>query len=550
MLKKFLLALCALILIFAQVALANNAKPEHEIIILYTNDVHCGVESQNNLGYAGLAYYRDEMLKLTPYVTLVDAGDAVQGDLIGAISNGRYIIEIMNACSYDIAVPGNHEFDYDMPQFFNSAKNLNCGYISCNFRDANNNLIFKPYKIFNYNNIKVAFIGICTPASLTTSTPTFFMNEQGEYIYDFDGDLTGKKLYNSVQDAVNKARQEGADFIIAVAHLGEEVPVNQLQWSALRVAANTRGIDVIIDGHSHELTPCLKVKNLDSQDVIITQTGTKFKTFGKLTINTQGEISTQLITQVSSKDLKVDKVIKDIKSRYEAEINEPIAYTSFDLIAVDENNKWLVRAGETNLCNFVADAILYDSISRVKELQAIDSRDIAAFINAGNIRKTLKTGALSYASALSVSPFGNTLLAAQVSGQTILDELELAAAAMPKNSGGFLHVANMTFTIDARVSTSVQLDEHNIFIGVKENAERRIKDAKINNKAIEPDKIYIVITSNYVLRDHGDGHRFQDAKFIVQDYETVADATAHYMKALKFIPEKYKVCENRITIIK
>ena len=214
--KKFVCALFALALLFVCLGIraGEAANPDQDIVILYTNDVHCGVD--DHIGYAGLAYYKKEAEKRTPNVTLVDAGDAVQGATIGMISNGRYIIEIMNAVGYDLAVPGNHEFDYGMGQFENFAKTLSCGYVSCNFRDAvTGQLVFEPYKMISYKNaagaVKVAFVGACTPETIVTSTPASFMDSYENYIYDFDGDVTGAKLCASIQKAVNVARDAGGD---------------------------------------------------------------------------------------------------------------------------------------------------------------------------------------------------------------------------------------------------------------------------------------------------------------------------------------------------
>ena len=501
------------------------AMLDKDIVIIYTNDVHCGVDE--NIGYAGLAFYRDEMKKTNPYVTLVDAGDAVQGAVIGAISNGRYLIEIMNAMGYDIAVPGNHEFDYGMSQFENFAKNLKCGYISCNFKDAvTGQLVFEPYRMMKYGNTKVAFVGVCTPDAITTSTPASFMDALGDYIYGFDGGKTGDELCASIQKTVDSARDAGADFVILVGHLGENPPFKE--WSSLNVAAHTRGIDAIIDGHSHEVTPSLMAKNLDGREIPITQTGTKLQYIGQVTIDTSGKISTKLIDSVSGRDEKIDALVKELKARYEDTLKTHLGKTDFDLLAVDEKGEWLLRNAETNLCNFVADAFL----------AAAEGGADLAFVNAGNLRANMKAGELTYNDALNVSPFGNTLCICDVRGQTILDELEMSVRLMPQRSGGLLHVAGMTYTVDVSIPSPVQLDDKNIFSGV--SGPRRVKDVRIGGKPLEPDKTYSVMASSYVLRAKGDGHRFEGARMTRSDFITDTDALAHYIKSLSSIPETYR----------
>lgn len=562
------------------------ALPDEDIVILYTNDVHCGVDE--NIGYAGLAFYRDEMKKRTPYVTLVDAGDAVQGAVIGTISNGRYIIEIMNALGYDVAVPGNHEFDYGMGQFENFAKNLKCGYVSCNFRRtggpsadggawtrplavgrdlATGRPVFEPYKIISYGNTKVAFVGVCTPQSITSSTPSSFMDAQGNYIYDFDGDLTGEKLCASVQRAVESARAEGADFVILVAHLGEDAPVKA--WSAPHVVENTRGIDAVIDGHSHEVTPSLKVKNLDGVELPITQSGTKLKYIGQVTIDTSGKITTGLIDSVSGRDGEITALIRSLKDRYEDTLRTPLGKADFDLVAGSKEGGWLLRNAETNLCNFATDAFL---AAAAAEGAAVD----IALINAGGIRATMGAGELTFRDALAVFPFGNTLCVCDVPGQTILDELEFGAALMPKNFSGLLHTAGLTYTIDATIPTPVQVDDKNMFVGIPTDAPRRpatdgrihapspaleplpirgqavrrVRDVMVNGEPLDPSRTYSVVSVSYALLGRGDGHRFEGARMTKPDFITAADAIARFIKGFPSIPQEYRIPQGRMRIIR
>ncbi|MBQ4468747.1 MAG: bifunctional metallophosphatase/5'-nucleotidase [Synergistaceae bacterium] len=538
--RKFL----ALILVIAALlvpscSLAVNL-PEKDIIIVYTNDVHCGVD--DFVGYAGLAQYRKQMQALSPYVTLVDAGDAVQGATIGAISQGRYIIEIMNYLGYDVAVPGNHEFDYGWSQFENFVKNLSCGYVSCNLVDAvTGQLFLKPYKIIKYGNTKVAYVGICTPATITSSTPSSFMDSSGNYIYDFCGDLTGEKLCEAVQKAVNKARDEGADFVIAVAHLGEYKDVQE-EWSALRVIAGTRGIDALIDGHSHEVTECLKVKNLDGQEIVITQTGTKLHNIGNMVIDTKGEISSKLIAKVDSEDPDTEKFINDIKARYEDTLGSKIGHTNFMLRAMDDEGNWLIRNGETGICDLVTDSLLHSAKST-----KTGKADVAVY-NAGGIRTNVNPGELTYGDALSVLPFSNTVCICEVSGQTLLDELEHGARLFPEKSGGLLHVSGLTYTINGKIPSPVKINERGMFESIQ--GERRVSDVKVNGEALDLEKLYKVIGTSYTLLARGDGHMFKGAKIIEADYEVACDSLVHYIKSLGELPERYKDSQNRINFVK
>ena len=529
-----LAALCA----FGEPSYAK--APDKDIIILYTNDVHCGVE--DHIGYAGFAWIADQARKESPYVTLVDDGDWSQGATIGTISQGRYILEIMNAIGYDIAVPGNHEFNYAWSQFENFARNLKCGFISCNLRDLRTGeLVFKPYRILTYGDVKVAFVGAITPETFAKTTPYYFMDEDGKFIYDFDGEHTGEKLIASIQKAVDSARAEGADYVVVVGHLGEYEDTTEV-WSAPFIAQRTKGIDVFIDGHSHEITPALKFKNAEGKEVTITQAGTKLAYVGKVTIKTDGGVSTELLDHADGKNKKIAALINDIKSYFEDTLNAHLSNTSFDLLAMNEKGDWLVRNGETGLCNIVTDSFL----ASTKDTKT-GNADIA-IINGGGIRTNIKAGEIKYSDAMSVLPFNNTVCICEMPGQTILDELEMGARLLPLNSGGFLHVAGMTYTADATIPTPVIFDDKNMLVGI--SGDRRIKDAKVNGEPLDPAKMYKVVSISYVLYEKGDGHQFKDSKVIEPDYITYDMAFARYIRQFETLPEKYRNAEGRIKFVK
>ena len=532
----------ALLLLLAAVMCVPSwgAVPDKDIVILSTNDVHCGVDEV--IGYAGVEYYKHEMQKLTPYVTLVDAGDWAQGATIGMIAQGRYILEIMNAMNYEAAVPGNHEFDYGWGMFERLAANLKCGFISCNLRDLRTGkIIFKPYKIFTYGNVKVAFVGACTPESITKSTPSFFMDDSGEYIYDFDGEATGEKLIVVIQKAVDDARAEGADYVIVLGHLGEYENVTP-EWAVPFIAPRTKGIDAFIDGHSHEITPSLHFTNAEGKDVVVVQTGTKLYNIGKVTITTEGQVKTELVSEVSGRDEKITKLISEIKGRYEDTLCQPLSYTSFDLRVKNDAGEWIIRNAENGICNLAADAMLYSSESTKT------GRADVGLINAGALRSDIKPGVITFNDVLSVMPFNNTICIVEVSGQTLLDELEHGARLMPHRNGGFLHVAGMTYKIDTSIPTPVKVDDRNILIGIE--GERRVKDAKINGEPVDPEKMYKVVSISYVLMAKGDGHVFKEARVIEPDYSTASDEFARYIRKFKVLPERYAHGENRMSVIK
>lgn len=553
---------------------------DKDIVVLYTNDVHCGVD--DNIGYAGLALYKKEMLAQTPYVALVDGGDAIQGAPIGTLSDGGYLIDIMNKVGYDFAVPGNHEFDYGMPRFLELAGKLNCGYYSSNFMDLRTgSAVFAPYKMFTYGNTKVAFVGATTPESFTKSTPTYFQDGNGTYIYGFCEDESGKKLYTQIQASVDQAKAEGAEIVVLVGHLGENGTTDQ--WTSDNVIKNTAGIDAVIDGHSHEVYNKY-VKNKDGKDVLLTQTGTKLKNIGKLTIKTDGTMTSEMVTEVpegvvtstytvkkgdslsriakrelgsydryreiynsnravlkdpnvltvgsqliipaksavtadgKAIDYDTDRFIKAIQSQYNETLKTVIGHTDTELTINDPaTGNRAVRSGETNLGDLCADAY-----------RVVLGADIG-LSNGGGVRASIKPGNITYNDTLTVFPFGNMGCVAEVKGQQIKDALEMASKNYPKESGGFLQVSGLTYTINSQTPSSVQVDEKGNFLKV--NGAYRVSDIMVGGTPLDVNKTYTVASHNYMLKSGGDGMTmFKGSKIIRDEVITDVDLLSSYIR--------------------
>ena len=432
-----------------QLPSADSAKSD-DIIILYTNDVHCAADS--GIGYDGLALFKHELEAQYEHVFLVDAGDAIQGAPLGTFSKGKDIISLMNAVGYDVCIPGNHEFDYGMETLAERSKELQCGYISCNLKDLRTDqTVFEPYKIVEAGDKKIAFVGVTTPWTFNTSTPAYFQNADGEYLYSFaeQDDV----LFQTVQDSVNAAKKENPDYVILLAHLGESEEYSP--WSAQDVISHTTGIDAVIDAHSHSEIPSLEVRNADGKPVIVTQTGTKLANVGKLTISSDGKLATELIDTVPEPDKKlnlpkdswtcpedcqdkyvdtnVHKLLQEINQKLSDALDEKIGETPFKLYDSDpETGKRRVRNGETNIGDFCADAC-----------RSYMDTDVAV-LNGGGLRSFIEAGDITYREAMSVMPFGNMICSAKVTGQQILDLLEVGAKNYPEESGSFIQVSGMT----------------------------------------------------------------------------------------------------------
>ena len=484
---------------------------DHDVVILHTNDTHCGIEE--NMGYAGLVWYENQMKEETPYVTLVDAGDAIQGAPVGTLSEGEYLVQIMNKAGYDFAVPGNHEFDYGMEKLLGLSARLDCGYSACNFVNLpSKTQVFAPYRIMEYDDIQVAFVGVATPESITKSTPAYFQDQFGRYRFSFCEDETGEALYSQVQSAVDQARGEGADYVIMVGHLGDNGITEK--WSCRSVIANTTGIDAAIDGHSHEV--CVEnVPNENGEMVVLTQTGTKFANIGKLTITTDGQIQASHVSAVTdaegnpAKDAEMESFINGIKSQYEESLKVVLGRTDVDLMDKDpETGLRAVRKAETNLGDLCADASRY-----------MMGADIG-FMNGGGIRAGIEAGDITYEDALSVFPYGNMICMAEVSGQKIKDALEMGVKNYPEESGGFIHVSGLTYTVDSSVPSSVVLDEKRNFVSV--GGEYRVRDIYVGEEPLDVNRTYTLASHNYWLKSGGDGMSMLMGCPILKD-ETMVD---------------------------
>lgn len=468
---------------------------DDDIVILYTNDVHCGLE--DHLGYAGLSAIKTSLEAAGKHVLLVDNGDAVQGDTVGTLSKGTYIIDIMNRVGYDVATPGNHEFDYGMEQFMALTEQASFPYVSCNFVDAEGKTVLEPYVIIETAGVKLAFVGITTPRTFTSSTPRYFQNDAGEFIYGFCQDETGEKLYSTVQKNVDAARAAGAQFVIAMTHLGIEADC--APWMSTDVITHTSGIDAVLDGHSHSKIEGELVKNKDGKNVLLSSTETKLAYVGCLTIKNDGSMTSVLLD-----DAGVKGFVGDIEKQFEELVGKVVANTKVALAVTDpKTGERMIRQNETNLGDLCADAY-----------RAMSGADVA-FVNGGGIRKDIAAGDITYGDIIAVHPFGNMLCVVEATGQEILDALELSASKLPAEYGGFLHVSGLRYTIDLQVPSSVKLDENGLFASV--DGERRVKDVMVGDAPLDPAKTYTVSSHNYLLRNGGDGYTMFMDNPLLQD---------------------------------
>ncbi len=540
-----LVLICSVSMVFAQ-----SIKERKDIAkIIYTNDVHCGYKG--DVGYAGLAAVIKDAKENYAYVTVVDNGDAIQGEAIGTVSNGEYLVQIMNKVGYDYCMFGNHEFDYGMDQLKKITKLNNAQYLAANITytgaDKANQLQYKPYDIVTYGDKKVAFIGLSTPESITKSTPKYFM-ENGKFVYEF---ASGKELYQVTQKYVNEVKSLGADYVIVCCHLGVEEASEPNRGTDL--IANTYGIDVLIDGHSHTVANEEYYKNKNGKDVLYTQTGTKLENVGVLTIDlAEGTFSSELVVP-TEKDDEVAAFVETIDAEYEAAVLKVVAKSEILLDINREDGTRAVRNRETAIGNLCADAY-----------RLVSGADIG-LSNGGGIRKTIKKGDITIQDIMNVFPYGNKLTVVEATGQQILDALEWGSQSTMANasadgkslgeSGGFLQVSGLKYTIDTSIPTSCVKDELGMFVEVA--GARRVKDVMVGTeetgyKPIDPNATYSLACHNYKLKDMGDGYTMFVKDKILQD-ETMIDNQLLITYIVDYlggtITAKDAKVEGRITVL-
>lgn len=473
------------------------------IIILHTNDVHGGID--DNIGYAGLAAYKNALEEIygPDNIILVDAGDAIQGSSVAMLTKGESIVSLMNAVGYDYFALGNHEFDYQLPQLFALDDKIQATILSANFINLETSKpVYAPYAIHSVKDLEIAFIGITTPETILRGNSIFFQDADGHYLYTMQEDPTGQAFYNCIQATIDQARADGADFVVAVAHLGIEDIAKP--WRSTDLIAHTSGLDLVLDGHSHSIINSEVHKDLYNSDVILAQTGSKLKYIGQITIdpsNTTSPITATLLDESTIpfpkdtngtliKDPTVQALTDTINSQFAKLLAQNIAYNNHDLIAYypDEHT---IRLKETNLGNLVADA--YRTL--------LDS-DIA-IASAGGIRTNLMQGDVTYQEIIDLHPFGNYIMSVMATGAQIRDALEMGVKLLPDPDSALIHPSGLTYTIDLSIPSSVQLDDRGNFLSVA--GPYRVRNILVNNEPLDLNRLYSVASHDYLIKRGGDG---------------------------------------------
>ena len=530
------LIVCVLLIVGLLPISTYATKNTEDIIILYENDVHCAVD-----GYTKLAAMKKELQESYAHVGVVSGGDYIQGGSLGVISKGEYIVNLMNLVGYDAVTLGNHEFDYHLERLEELILMMDTKPVCSNFEKIGEDKpYFEPYSIVSYGDVDVAYIGITTPSAITTSSPAQFMDENGNFIYTFHA----TDLYEVVQKNIDAAKAAGADYVIALSHIGyaEDEIYGDLE-DVETLIANTEGFDVVLDAHSHTVIESKTLTDKGGNEVLLSSTGTKFEHIGKLTIS-DGSFETELIKTADYKatDPEVDAYILQMYAEYATLGERKVAVSTVNLIVNDADGNRLVRKAETNLGNLCADAFRY-----------MMNADIG-YMNGGGIRADIPAGDITFNQLLNLLPFNNTVVVSEISGQTIKDMLEMTLMSWPNESGAFPHISGITFSVNTAIPSSVVIDENEMFVGV--SGEYRVYDLKIYNKEsgkyepIDLNGTYTIAASNHYLLEYGSGLKMlESAKIIQNDGVLDVEVLENYINEMLggTIGKEYADVKNHIT---
>lgn len=508
--------------------------PDNQIVILYENDVHCAVD-----GYAKLAAQRNLHKTSTPYVSTVSCGDFASGNIVGMVSSGEYIVNIMNKVGYDVVTLGNHELDYGMPQMLKLTEALEAPVVCANLMNIQTQEhLYPAYQIISYDNVDIAYIGFTT----TTSAKNL-RDENGNVIYSFMRD----EFYQNAQYWIDDARQNGADYVVALAHLGDMDRGNG-HPSSIGLIANTTGLDAVIDGHDHHVIEQKMIENKEGNPVLLTSSGTGFQYVGKLVLTQEGTFESSLIN-IQDDNTMVDEEIQQyvdaIKEEAESSGKQVVGYNETDLSIYNADGTRIVRKQETGIGNFLADAF-----------RSYTQSDVA-LVNGGGIRADLKKGDISFNDIITVMPFKNEVNTATMTGQQLLDVLEFAVSFLPNENGVFMQVSGMKFVVNADIPSPVVIDrENNLFSHVGEG-ERRVSDLQIwdneeaKYKPVDLSRIYTLSSFDYLLLSMGDLGILRYATPIDTYWGLEVESVIYYLQNILNgrIGASYAQPEGRIVIL-
>ena len=545
-LLSLLLVLCLVLSLSCTAFAAGEAKPlDGKTVILHSNDVHGAIDL-----YAAMASLKADYEAQGAEVILADAGDYSQGTVYVSVNKGADAVTMMNATGYDVATIGNHEFDYGYAQLAENMKAAKFKVLCADVLGADGKTIFDANTIIEKGGVKIGFFGLETPEAQTKANPKLI--EGLKFLAGKDG----KELYACAAAQVAALKEQGADIVVCLAHLG--VDESSEPYTSYNLAKNVEGIDFIIDGHSHT------VMTAGPNKEAIQSTGTAFANIGVITIDnaTKKIVGNELkavwhteknadgksvtVVDYKTRDEKVAAAAKAIIDPIDKAYGEKFAVSKVELNGAKAPNG--NRDSETNLGDLITDAMLWKI--RTQATISVPAENVVAITNGGGIRATVKAGDITKKDINTVLPFGNTLAVVYVTGAELLEALEASTYCTPKSLGGFPQAAGVTFTVKTYEEYDANPEPYpkSTYYGPK--SIQRVTIDNVNGKKFDLTATYAVVTNNFVA---GGGDTYYAFAAATDQFDTglpLDEVVMEYItQELKgVIGESYAEPAGRITV--
>ncbi|MCM3634544.1 choice-of-anchor I family protein [Paenibacillus camelliae] len=452
--------------------------------IVATNDIHSRVYEDGGMGYAKIATIVEQARAINPNTIVLDAGDTLHGQTFSTLVEGSSIIELMNEIGYAAMTTGNHDYNYGSDRLHELGEQAAFPILAANVKKTDGSYAYEPYVVKEMDGIKLGIFGIATPETVYKTHPN---NVAG---------ITFTDPATAAQEMVNTLKDK-ADVIINLAHLGTDGSTIAANRSDA-VAEKVDGIDVVIDGHSHELI------NRTVNDALLVQFGEYGEQVGIITLVLEdGKLVDKQSHYITADDAstlpahpEVAALVKKTTEAQQVILDQVIGKTDVKLIGERE----VVRTGESNLGNLITDAMV-----------ASTGAD-AAITNGGGIRASIEAGEITKGDVITVLPFGNFIVTIEVTGQELKDALEVGAGGYPAAKGAFTHVSGITYKIDPEAE-----------------AGDRVHSVTVNGKALELNRTYTLATNDF-LAAGGDEYTMLADNTIINNAGTLDEELIRFIQ--------------------
>lgn len=530
--RKFLSVLLAMAMVLSLSVTSFAADTDSEAkaemagktVILHTNDVHGAIE-----GYAYITALKADYEAKGAEVILVDAGDYSQGEVYVSDTKGLDAVEMMNVTGYDVVTLGNHEFDYGYAQLKENMTKADFKILCANVYGEDGTPIFDAnYTYTTKSGVKIGFFGMETPEAQTKANPALIKGLK----FDTDLKAVAEKQLEALKDD---------DVVIALSHLG--VDDSSKPYTSYDLYNAAKGIDFIIDGHSHSVMT--KGKNGEP----IQSTGTKFANIGVIVIDDASKKiesnSLYEIKEDTAKDAAVAAAAQKIIDRIDKEYGAVFAKSKVELNGAKAPNG--NRDGETNNGDLITDAMLW-KVMQNKEGLTVNEDHVVAITNGGGIRAAIKVGDVTKKDIKTVLPFGNTIEVIYVTGTELLEALEASTFCVPESIGGFPQVSGISYTISTGAVYDANAETYPASTYYGPKSINRVTINSINGKEFKANDTYAVVTNNFCAEGGDTYYAFAAATSKFDTGVTLDMAVMDYItKELKgVIGEQYAAPQGRI----